>query len=121
MRRDSSLACSDAGPGGSFGQAREIVNPPHTIEEALLVLADPTHAGWSQAFRFLCDHPDTAAVMLDTFRDTLAELGVEPSGTDPQTGEPAYNLGDVARAMGIPEGDLDAAVGECENQSYEQP
>lgn len=120
MRHASSLACSDLRPGWSFREAREIVNPPLTIEDALLVLADPTHSAWSQAFRFLCDHPETAAVMLDTFRDTLAELGIAPSGTDPETGEPAYALGDVARAMGIPEADLDAAVSDYEKQS-EQP
>ncbi|MCU0833359.1 MAG: hypothetical protein MUC77_02810 [Chromatiaceae bacterium] len=88
------------------------MSQPLTIEHALLVLADPTDAAWSQAFRFLCDHPETAGIMLDTFRDTLMELGIEPSATDPKTGEPTYALGDVARAMGIPEADLGAAVSE---------
>jgi hypothetical protein len=86
------------------------MSQPLSIEDALLVLADPTHASWSQAFRFLCDHPETATIMLDTFRDTLAEMGIEPSGTDPSTGEPSYALNDVARAMGIAESDLEAAV-----------
>jgi hypothetical protein len=89
------------------------MSPPLTIEDALLALADPTDPSWSLVFRFLCDHPDTAAIMLDTFRDTLAERGADPSGSDPQTGEPAYALGDVAPALGIAQANLDSAMDDC--------
>ena len=48
--------------------------------------------------------------MIETFRETLEELGIPPTGTDPATGEPAYALADIARAMGVPERDLGQAV-----------
>jgi hypothetical protein len=51
--------------------------------------------------------------MIETFRETLEQMGVAPSGTDPVTGEPAYGLREIAQAMGVPEADLDAAVGEA--------
>jgi hypothetical protein len=48
--------------------------------------------------------------MIETFRETLEELGIPPTGTDPVTGEPAYALADIARAMGVSERDLGQAV-----------
>jgi hypothetical protein len=45
--------------------------------------------------------------MLETFAETLAEMGVVPSGVDAATGEPAYSLDDVARALGVPGAELD--------------
>jgi hypothetical protein len=83
-----------------------------SIQAAFLALADPSRPDWADAFRFLASHPQTAQLMLDTFQETLEQMGVAPSGTDPVTGAPAYSLADVARAMGIPQADLDAAVGE---------
>jgi hypothetical protein len=81
-----------------------------SVDQAFAALADPSSPAWGEAFGFLVSHPDTAAMMLETFSETLAQMGVEPSGTDPQTGGPAYQLRDVARAMGIPEADLDTAI-----------
>jgi hypothetical protein len=81
-----------------------------SIEAAFTALSDPSRPDWGDAFRFLAAHPETAQLMLETFQETLEQMGVEPSGTDPVTGAPAYNLADVARAMGIPQADLDAAV-----------
>ena len=49
--------------------------------------------------------------MLETFQDTLKEMGVEPGGMDPKTGEAAYTITDIARALGIPEADLNTAMG----------
>ena len=49
--------------------------------------------------------------MLETFAETLAELGVAPSGVDPASGEPAYSLDDVARALGVPGAELDPGDG----------
>ena len=72
-----------------------------------MALADPSKPAWADAFRFLCGHPDTERPMLDSFRETLEQMGVEPSGTDPETGEPGYRLEDVARAMGVPEAELE--------------
>ena len=83
-----------------------------SIEEALAALANPGTPAWAEAFGFLARHPDSAALMLRTLRETLEQMGVEPSGTDPVTGEPGYSLADVARAMGIPEADLDRAIHE---------
>ena len=81
-----------------------------SIEEAFATLANPASPEWAEAFGFLAGHPDSAALMLETFRETLEQMGVEPSGTDAVTGEPKYSLADVARAMGIPEVDLDRVV-----------
>ena len=85
-----------------------------SIEAAFMTLSDPSRPEWGHAFRFLASHPDTAQLMLETFRETLEQMGVEPSGRDPATGAPAYALVDVARAMGVLEADLDAAVREAE-------
>lgn len=65
---------------------------------------------WGEAFRFLASQPETASLMLGTFRETLEQMGVEPSGADPVTGEPRYSLSDVARAAGVPESQLDVAI-----------
>ncbi len=78
-----------------------------SLEEALIVLSYPTDPRWGAAFAFLSEHPDTAQMMLENFREVLEQMGVEPSGTDPGTGAPAYSLADVARAMGVRESDLD--------------
>jgi hypothetical protein len=79
-------------------------------EEALAALSNPQDPAWGAAFAYLAGHPDTAALMIETFRDTLEQLGVEPSGNDPATGVPAFSLADVARAMGIPPEQLEQAV-----------
>ncbi len=78
-----------------------------TVEDALIVLADPANPSWADAFRFLSGHPDTARFVLETFQETLEQMGVKPSGTDPVTSEPRYRLEDVAGALGVPESDLD--------------
>lgn len=41
-------------------------------------------------------------------------MGVEPSGTDPVTGDPVFRLEDVAGAMGVSEAGLDLATKELE-------
>ncbi|MEA3278797.1 MAG: hypothetical protein U9Q81_26575 [Pseudomonadota bacterium] len=81
-----------------------------SIEDAFSALADPSDPAWSDAFRFLAAHPDTAQMMLEVFRETLMQMGVEPTGVDQASGEPAYSLSDVARAMGVPEDELDVSV-----------
>jgi len=75
-----------------------------------MVLASPGSSDWADAFAFLSRHPRTTQVMLETFRETLEQLGVEPTDTDPVTGEPAFGLADVARAMGVPAEDLELSV-----------
>jgi len=81
-----------------------------SVETAFLILADPQSPDWGDAFRFLSDHPRTGQVMLDTFRDTLEQMGVEPTDRNPITGEPAFSLKDVARAMGVTAEALDLSV-----------
>ena len=76
-------------------------------EEAFAALANPGSPEWAHAFTFLFEHPDTYEVMLETFQDTLADMGAEPSGVDPDSGEPVYTLSDVSKALGIAETDLD--------------
>jgi len=85
-----------------------------SVEEALVALATPGAPDWGAAFGYLARHPETAEMMVETFRETLAQMGIAPTGTDPQTGEPAYSLEDIARAMGMPEEDLDMAVEEAQ-------
>jgi hypothetical protein len=82
-------------------------SPFETLEQAIAALADPSDPNWGSAFGLLAGHPGTVQFMLETFAETLAEMGVIPSGVDPATGEPAYNLEDVARALGVPETELD--------------
>jgi hypothetical protein len=89
-----------------------MTNSFETLEEAFIALSDPSNPAWADAFRFLSGHPDTAQLMLATFRETLEQMGVEPSGTDPVTGEPGYRLEDVVRAMGVSEADMDVAIKE---------
>lgn len=91
-----------------------MTDPFETIESALMVLGDPTNPKWGAAFEFLSAHPDTAALMQETFRETLEQMGVEPSGTDPVTGEPSYSMRDMAAAMGVPQADLDRAMDEAQ-------
>ncbi len=80
-----------------------------SLEEAMMVLSDPSNPSWGAAFAFLSAHPETAAMMLENFSEVLEQMGVEPTGSDPATGAPAYSLEDVAKAIGVPEADLDAA------------
>lgn len=89
-----------------------MTNPFDTLEEAFTALSDPSNPAWADAFGFLSGHPDTAQLMLETFRETLEQMGVEPSGIDPVTGEPGYRLEDVARAMGVSEADLQVVTKE---------
>ncbi len=84
--------------------------PFDSIEAAFEVLSDPSNEQWVQAFAFLFTNPKTSEMMLETFRDTLKDMGAEPGSIDPATGEPVYTLADVARAMGIPESDLSQGV-----------
>ena len=81
-----------------------------SIESALMALANPGSPDWGDAFRWLSSHPETAALMQEVFRETLEQMGVEPSETDPLSGEPSYSLADVARALGAPESELDLAI-----------
>jgi hypothetical protein len=81
-----------------------------SIDEAIMALGTPGTPDWAAAFGYLSRHPETAEMMLATFRETLAQMGVAPTGTDPQTGEPVFSLEDVARAMGMSEQDLHVAV-----------
>jgi len=82
-------------------------NPFETIDQAIAALADPADPNWGAVFGLLADHPGTAQFMLETFAETLAEMNMVPSGIDPATGEPAYSLDDVARALGVPGAELD--------------
>ena len=91
-----------------------------SIEEAFMALASPGSPDWADAFAFLSRHPRTTQVMLETFRETLEQLGVEPSDTDPVTGEPAFSLADVARAMGVPAEDLEHSVEQAKEEQDEE-
>jgi hypothetical protein len=51
--------------------------------------------------------------MIETFQETLQQMGVEPTGADPTTGEPQFILANIARAMGVREKELDASVEEA--------
>jgi len=82
-------------------------SPFADLDQAIAALADPSDPNWGAAFGLLAGHPGTAQFMLETFAETLAEMGVVPSGIDPVTDEPAYNLEDVARALGVPGCELD--------------
>lgn len=90
--------------------------PFDTIEEAFLALVAPTSRAWAKAFRMLASNPEAAGLMLDTFGETLEQMGVAPSGADPDKGEPAFSLNDVARAMGVSEVGLEIAVQESQVQ-----
>ena len=78
-------------------------------DEALAALADPASPRWVAAFAYLASRTETVDLILETFGETLEQMGVAPSGQDPATGEPAYVLEDVAGAMGIPLADLGTA------------
>lgn len=87
------------------------MQPPfESLEAAFTVLSNPEDPAWADAFSFLAQQPETGQLMIETFRDTLADMGIEPSAKDPVTGEPTYGLADIARAMGIPGEDLEAAM-----------
>jgi hypothetical protein len=90
-------------------------NPFENIDQAIASLANPADPNWGAAFGLLADHPGTAQFMLETFAETLAEMGVMPSGIDPATGEPAYSLDDVARALGVPGAELDGGEAGCQS------
>lgn len=51
-----------------------------------------------------------ARVMIETYRETLEQMGVSPTGTDPVAGEPSFGQQGIARALGVPRSDLDSAV-----------
>jgi hypothetical protein len=87
-----------------------MTEPFDSIEAALMALSNPGSPDWGDAFRWLSSHPDTAALMQDVFRETLEQMGIEPSEIDPVSGEPSYSLADVARALGASEDELDLAV-----------
>ena len=86
-----------------------------SLQEAIDTLANPQDPNWGQAFAFLSRHPDTAAMMIETFRDTLAQMGLEASGVDSTTGQPAFSLADMARAMGVPAEQLERAVDQAQD------
>jgi hypothetical protein len=81
-----------------------------SVEAAFMALAEPGNPRWGAALAYLSARPETAELILQTFRETLEQMGIAPSGTDPVTGEAAYGIADVARAMGIAETDLDQAI-----------
>lgn len=83
-----------------------------SVEEAFLALSNPGDPDWMAAFSLLSAHPETSRMMLETFEDTLTDMGVEPGGVDPATGEPVYTLADIAKALGIPEAELGTAIGQ---------
>jgi hypothetical protein len=84
-----------------------MTNPFESLDQAFAALANPSDPNWGVAFALLAEQPETAQLMLDTFAETLEELGVPPSGIDPASGQPAYSLDDVARALGVPGTELD--------------
>jgi len=84
--------------------------PFASVEDALGVLADPSDPRWLAAFAWLSRHPETASMILETFRETLEEMGAQPSGVDPRSGEPVFSVEDVARALGISGSDLERAA-----------
>jgi hypothetical protein len=106
-----------AGGGiGSMEDWRPMTSEIDSIEAAFMVLASPGSPDWADAFAFLSRHPRTARVMIETFRETLEQLGVEPTETDPVTGEPTFGLADVARAMGVSAEDLQRSVDQAKDR-----
>ncbi len=91
-------------------------NSFESIETAFEALSNPGSPEWAQAFAYLFTHPDTSEMMLETFQETLMDMGAEPSGTDPDSGEPIFTLADVSKALGIAETDLGGAVDESQAQ-----
>ncbi|MGD2082910.1 MAG: hypothetical protein PVF91_08095 [Chromatiales bacterium] len=87
-----------------------------SVEAAFMALADPRSPDWADAFSFLSGHPRTARMMVETFRETLEQMGVEPTDTDPVSGEPSFSLADVARAMGVAEEDLEVSVAQAKRE-----
>ena len=87
-------------------------SPIETADQAFAALADPSDPNWGAAFTLLASQPETARIMLRTFVETLEQLGVAPSGIDPASGQPAYRLDDVARALGVPAAELDPGAGD---------
>ena len=51
-----------------------------SVEEAFIALGNPSDPAWGAAFAYLSAHAETAELMLETFRETLEVMGVEPSG-----------------------------------------
>jgi len=88
-----------------------MTSPIETTEQALAALADPGDPNWGAAFALLASQPETARIMLETFAETLEQLGVAPSGIDPASGQTAYSLEDVARALGMPVAELNPGAG----------
>lgn len=81
-----------------------------SIEAAFATLADPDNPAWADAFSYLAQQPETGQLMIETFRETLEQMGIEPTSKDPASGEPAYSLADIARAMGVPPEELEIAM-----------
>jgi hypothetical protein len=79
-------------------------DPFESLDQAFDVLADEVDPSWGAAFALFASQPEKAQLMLDTFAETLEQLGVPPSGFDPASGQPAYSLDDVSRALGVPGG-----------------
>ena len=86
-------------------RSAHVESPEH--DQAFAALANPADPNWGAAFALLADQPETARFMLETFAETLEQMGVVPSGVDPASGEPAYSLDDVARALGVPGAELE--------------
>lgn len=87
-----------------------MTTPFDSIETAFAILGDPEDPRWAAAFSFLAMEPDTGQLMIEAFRETLEQMGIEPTGTDATSGEPAYVLADIAGAMGVSAEDLEAAM-----------
>ena len=88
-----------------------MTSPIDTPDRAFAALANPGDPNWGATFALLANQPETAQLMLDTFAETLEQMGVVPSGVDPASGEPTYSLEDVARTLGVPGAELDPEEG----------
>lgn len=44
-------------------------------------------------------------------------MGIEPSGLYEETGEATYSVGDIAKAMGVPEDELAESMNECDKST----
>ena len=86
-------------------------SPVATPDQAFAALADPGDPNWGPAFALLASQLETARIMLETFAETLEQLGVAPSGIDPASGQPAYSLEDVAQALGVSAAELEPGTG----------
>lgn len=90
-----------------------------SLEDAFAILAEPDHPRWAEAFSYLAMEPDAGQLLIEAFRDSLEEMGVEPSAQDPVTGEPAYALADIAAAVGVSAEDLESAMAAAKPETSE--